>query len=298
MERAPDGVSTCVYRVRHGAATVYLRIFADTQGSFAPEVHVHELLRQRGVRVPEVLHFESCHDLLGRSVMLTSAIEGSPIAKRPAVEVQDALVAAGRDLALVNTIAVDGFGWVERKGAAEMALKAPLSCHRAFMLEGLDPHLETLARTMREIDVDAMLCGIQRYDRWLEVPRACLAHGDFLARHIFAHDNRYTGIIDFSAIRGAGPLYDLAYFAMHDTGASLLPPVLDGYRQVAELPSDLPERLTFLRLLIAIGPLARHAAGKAPNKRDHPAYGAIMAGLRMLLGDGETLIAANGERPT
>lgn len=283
LERVPHGVSTYVYRVYCRDTTHYLRVFRNTCGTFAPEVRVHALLRQRGVRVPEVLHFEPCHDLLGRSIMVTTAIEGRSITTLPPVEARDVLLAAGRDLAVVNTIAVDGFGWIERDGAAETVLKGRFTSHREFILNGLDQHLEVLARAiLQDSDVDVIRGGIQRYACWLDVPRACLAHGDFLTRHIFARGRRYTGIIDFSAIQGTGSLYDLARFAIYDRDASRLPPVLAGYQQVTKLGSDLSERLTFLGLLIALGPLARHVSGPAANKREHPAYRAIMSALEWL----------------
>src|ERR1700692_3992880 len=64
LERVPEGVSTYVYRIVFPRETFYLRILPEENASFAPEVLVHRQLRQIQVKVPEVLHFEHCNELL------------------------------------------------------------------------------------------------------------------------------------------------------------------------------------------------------------------------------------------
>lgn len=75
VERVAEGVSTWVYRMTSRKETFYLRVLPEEGASFAPEVAAHILLRQRQVNVPEVIYFEQCHDLLQRSIMVTSAIK-------------------------------------------------------------------------------------------------------------------------------------------------------------------------------------------------------------------------------
>ena len=53
IERVAEGVSTCVYRIIRNNETFYLRILPEEGQSFAPEVAVHQQLRQMGVKVPE-----------------------------------------------------------------------------------------------------------------------------------------------------------------------------------------------------------------------------------------------------
>src|SRR4051794_9485216 len=74
IERTPDGVSTPVYRLARGGTTVYLRIAENAADSLAPEALVHKLLRDRGVRVREVIFYEELNEVIGRSVMVTTEI--------------------------------------------------------------------------------------------------------------------------------------------------------------------------------------------------------------------------------
>ena len=85
VERARSGVSTPVYRIGRAGTTFYLRLAASPEASLAPEALVHDLLRARGVRVPDVVHFEPCHTALGRSVMITTEIPGRPLGHHPPI---------------------------------------------------------------------------------------------------------------------------------------------------------------------------------------------------------------------
>ena len=99
-----------------------------------------------------------------------------------------------------------------------------------------------------------------RYDHWLDNQVARLTHGDFDVTHIFEHDRRYSGIIDWGEIRGASMWYDLGHFRMHDGAqldARVLPWLLEGYAQVVGLPDDSWSHICFASLLIAVRASAR-----------------------------------------
>lgn len=106
----------------------------------------------------------------------------------------------------------------------------------------------------------------------LDSPHAYLAHGDFDATHIYCQDGRYTGIIDLGEIRGTGPFYDLGHFRFHDgetVQRQLLPYLLDGYREVTPLPSDIDRRIAFNSLLIGVHFLGRTHTRLARHSREH-----------------------------
>lgn len=262
VERVAEGVSTSVYRIRRGGETFYLRVLPEAGASFAPEARVHTLLRKRGVSVPDVLYVDHCDDALQRSVMLTTEIKGRHIGHcSTETDSWSILAAAGRDLAVVNSVAVEGFGWVKRDSTAVSRLAAEHTTYRAFVLEYLDDDLALLGQgALTRPEIAAIRAIVARFDSWLDVEQGRLAHGDFDATHIYQQDGRYTGIIDFGEIRGADALYDLGHFTMHD-GETLpgrvLPYLLDGYREVAALPDDAERRINFTSLLIAVRTAAR-----------------------------------------
>ncbi len=262
VTRATEGVSTYVYRIERGAETFYLRVLPEAGASFAPEAEVHRLLRAHGVKVPGVVYVVQHDETLERSVMVTTAIAGSHIGHIPAhPQLRDMVIEAGRDLARINQIPVEGFGWIKRNQPTMRRLAAEHPTYRAFVGEFLDAALATLQEHLLDADdVVEIRAILDRHDSWLDGDTAWLAHGDFDATHIYQDGGRYTGIIDFGEIRGALRWYDLGHFQMHDgetVPALVLPWLLEGYRSVTSLPGDYERQISFAGLLIAIRVLAR-----------------------------------------
>lgn len=277
MERVTHGVSTWVYRIAHGETTAYLRVLPEAGASFAPEVLVHWRLRALGVRVPEVIYFEDGYAPLQRSVMVVSEIHGSPLASSAGFapsQLDTIATAAGCDLARINAIAVEGFGWVRRDQADEgpaQTLRAELPSHRAFALEYWDDDLAYLAgtQTLAPQDIAALERTVARHDAWLDEAASVLAHGDFDTTAIYHVDGRYSGIIDFGEIRGASRWYDLGYFHMRDgegLRVRLLPSLVRGYNEVAALPDDHVRRIRFASVLINVRALVRSLRKHPPNR--------------------------------
>lgn len=289
VERVKEGVSTYVYRIRRASEVFYLRVLPEEGASFAPEAHVHALLRKRGVSVPEVICYEHYNAALQRSVMVTTEIKGRPIGPRSLdAGMKDIVVAAGRDLAIINSLTVEGFGWIRRDGAAGARLTAELPTHRAFVLDHLEQDLALMGKRVLSQRETALVWEIiARHEAWLGGDQARLAHGDFDMTHIYARKGRYSGIIDFGEIRGADALYDLGHFMLHD-GETLphltLPYLLEGYQQVAPLPPDYEGRLRLTSLLIAVKALARRLWRHPAERPDHLTLAALRGGIDALAG--------------
>jgi aminoglycoside phosphotransferase (APT) family kinase protein len=262
IERTAEGTSTQVYRLRRGAEVFYLRAAEEHAASLAPEALVHDMLHTRGVRVPAVVHFEPFDQGLQRSLLVTTVIRGDSLLARPVDATTAAILrAAGRDLAAINGVSVEGFGWVRRDPGTATTLRAEHPTNRAFLLEQLDHDLDLLSEhAFSEREIDTIRGVIAGEDRRLDADQAYLAHGDLDLTHIYQSDGHYSGIIDFGEIRGAAPLYDLGHFRLHDgehIPQSLLSHLLDGYGEVTPLPPDHDRALRFISLLIGIRALAR-----------------------------------------
>lgn len=262
VEYVPEGVSTFVYRITRGDERFYLRVLPEVGASFAPEVRAHALLRERGVSTPEVIAFEHCNQAFGLSVMVTTEIAGRSVASWGLdAQTQAILVAAGRDLAALNSVPVAGFGWIAREQPVVTALAADWPTNRAFLTEHLAGDLALLRTHLPDAPgIAAIERTIARHDAWLDADQGALAHGDFDVTHIYAHNGAYSGIIDFGEMRGTDRWYDLGHFRLHDgetIPAPLLPWLLAGYRSAAPLPDDAEHRIAFASLLIGIRTLAR-----------------------------------------
>lgn len=284
VERVPEGGSTLVYRVWRSDEPYYLRILPEVGKTFAPEVRAHTLLRERGARVPEVIFYEPCDAMLGLSVMVTTAIAGQSRAREGLGPTARAIVAeAGRDLALINSLVVSGFGWIDRDPPHVAALTAEHPTNRAFLTEGLERHLAILGGGILDpVEVAAVQTVLARHEAWLDASGGHFAHGDLDATHIFQRGGRYTGIIDFGEIRGTDRWYDLGHFALRDGerfATPLLPWLLDGYGEVVPLPPDHRQRIDFAALLIGLRLLARSVEKRGPSHPDPSALRAIRRAL-------------------
>jgi len=288
IERVEEGVSTYVYRIRRNNEIFYLRLLPEIGDSFAPEVRVHQLLRDKGIRVPEIVYFEHLNKTLQLSLMLTTEIKGTHIGHCASVEDQRTILRqAGRDLAIIDSIPVQGFGWMKRDSNEVVQLEAEFPTYRAFAYEYLEDDLTLLAnkRIVSDSDVTNIYAILDHYNTWLNEEQAYLAHGDFDATHIYQQQGQYTGIIDFGEIRGATSWYDLGHFRLHD-GETLpnlvLPYLIEGYQEVVPFPLDYVQRISFASLLLALRMLA-HVTRKYPHRSLDHSLEAVSRDMRILL---------------
>jgi len=261
VERMAAGMSTPVFRIVRAGTTYYLRLAERAEVSILPEALVHDRLRALGVRAPEVIHAEPFHAQLGRSLMVTTAIPGTPLATSyQGIDVGRVLVAAGRDLAMINSLEVAGFGWIRRDRPELGRLEGDLASLRSFALDNVEAQVTDLAAALTTAEIDRFNDVVARNNGLLDADAALLAHGDFDVTHIYHVDGTYSGIIDFGEIRGTDRWYDLGHFALHDgehVPSPLLPQLLAGYEEVTALPPDGLARIRFWSLLIGARTLAR-----------------------------------------
>ena len=274
VESVAEGVSTYVYRLRRGTEVFYLRVLPEEGATFAPEVEAHRILRQKGVQVPEVLYWEDRNPTVGRSVMITTEIKGTAIGKSDVgAELPDILRAAGRDVALLNQVPVDGFGWIRRDLPKDRALRGEMPTERAFLLAGFEHSLSTLQlHTGSSGLVDRIRDIVRSEAPRLAARHAYLAHGDLDLTHIYAQAGHYTGIIDLGEIRGTGPYYDLGHVRFHDgelLTTKALPYLVEGYQEITPLPADADQRIALASLLIGVHFLARTHTRLAKHSYRH-----------------------------
>ena len=212
IERAPSGMSTPVYRLRRADETLYLRASEDPGGSMRAEAAVHEHLRAAGVSVPEVVAVDDAPEI-GRGVMLVREIEGEPLAGGDVTDRAPILRAAGRDLARINAVAVEGFGWIRRdepvwppRGEDETyAAFVDGSSSVARRGDGSDAvgdARDVLAATFARARAEDLRAGWRTATSTRPTSISATAV--------------YTGVIDLGEMRGAEPHYDLAYFLVQD----------------------------------------------------------------------------------
>lgn len=290
IERVPEGMSTFVYRIIYKQETFYLRIFPEPGESFAPEVAIRQRLYEMEVKVPQVIYYEACNPLLERPLTVVTEIPGRPLSKSPELEREtlEALTReAGRDLARINGLRVEGFGWLVGTDEQAEPLRGELPDHRSFAQEHWESDLAFLAHAaLNKQEIKMLEQALVRYASRLDVPQAYLAHGDLDTTHIFQHQGRYMGIIDFGEIRGASQWYDLGHFHMRDGENSpyaLLLALLQGYAEITPLTSSSEQHIRFNALLINVRALSNSLQKRPPNRYTQHQVQVLRADLAALL---------------
>ncbi len=249
-----EGVSTDVYKVLAGNETYYFRLKDEGESSTA-ECLVHKLINEAGVKAPKIVYSEDFNSKLGRSFLITTEIKGKSIFNTKTNSDQ-VLYEAGKDLALINSIPLKGFGWVDQEISYQYEPLGMYSNYKDFWLEDLDKKLHSLVSTGR-LDKKVLkhwTKHIKRIDIFLStIDQAYLAHGDFGTPHIYHNDGVYTGIIDFGDTRATSIYYDLAQFYTYFPEA--FNHLLKGYKTITTLPSDYMQSVEIEALLFSISRL-------------------------------------------
>jgi Ser/Thr protein kinase RdoA (MazF antagonist) len=270
VERVAEGGSTIVYRVRGALRTYYLRICPEEGVSLGAEAAVHQRLSAIGLRVPRVLHVEPLNLVFQRSLMLTTEIPGHAIGDARPYQMADAIVRqAGRELARINQMLVQGYGWANRLAQPSGGIAAEYPSLPLWLQAHFAAPIQALAGcdvlSGQDVQLVARLLG-RACELFRDEP-AALAHGDFDLTHIYCEHGAYTGIIDFGEIRGAHWLYDLGHFAIEHS--DLLPSLIEGYQEIRPLAATDMYSIRLTGLLIAAQRVGRRIL---QGRAAHPPY--------------------------
>jgi Ser/Thr protein kinase RdoA (MazF antagonist) len=287
VARTPAGVAAQVYRVQASGQVAYVRIAEREDEDLSVDAALLKHLRALGLRVPQVVHVEPFNQALGRSVLIVDEIPGEPLAGcRDQHAARRIAHAAGRDLALLNSVDIQGFGWIERQPPA-WPLRATSRTYAEFVTSDLpDPWPGPLGRLFTVAELERLWALVDR-ERRRDLTGATLAHGDFDTTAIFQIDGVYSGLIDFGEIRGTEPLFDLGHFHLWEQQRSPLPlweQLVDGYGEVAALPTGYQELVGRSATLLGLRQLARWLRPPRNLGPGHPAVSGRATRLRHLLG--------------
>jgi len=264
IEPVLKGCSTFVYRITTDNKTYYIR-FLPEEDSFASEVLVHNELSNLGVKVPKVLYFEEKNELTNLSLMILDEIPGDCIEdKSPNDSLEEILIEAGRELALLHSIPVNGFGWIDKKSHSK--LKGEKSDFEDYFCEYLKYDLDKLRLyDFTENEKNLIKKHMHVATSFVKVEDAVLVHGDFDISHIFHESGKYSGIIDFGEVRGNNRLYDLATFIGLYQDEKSYSYLLEGYSQIYKLSEDDLYSIELIALSIIVRFLGKKINHKYRN---------------------------------
>jgi Ser/Thr protein kinase RdoA (MazF antagonist) len=258
VEAASPGRLIVVYRARVDNATYYLRLAETADDDLTTDAAILGRLRTLGVSVPEVVAAEATAAELAGSYMIVTEVPGNSLAHSGTdEEVRRAARAGGRDTAIINSLSVQGFGWLRRTG--RRTLTAELSGYGEFVASDLPERWPGwLAQPFWHGQLDALEALVEA-ERARPVHAAHLVHGDLDVTHVYVCDGRYSGIIDFGEMRGADLYFDLGHFLLHDgetRPVQLFDSFLAGYAEITPLPDDHREAIRVSAILLGLRQLS------------------------------------------
>ncbi|MCG5215716.1 aminoglycoside phosphotransferase family protein [Streptosporangium sp. KLBMP 9127] len=177
-------------------------------------------------------------------VLLMDAWDGAA-----AEEDSPALVGAGRALRHLHSLEKNGFGPVD-PSASEV--RGSYSSWSAYV----DHLLERAWSRIPEAVLDAELRGLiltvvqESADSLSHPGNGVLLHGDLAPRHVWCHDERFVGLIDWGDAMVGDPVFDIARASL--AGPTALKLLMSGYGQEVELDARL---LSLYRLLWSLSAL-------------------------------------------
>jgi hypothetical protein len=193
-----------------------------------------------------------------------SEVQGVSLAQVTSADVaRRAAREAGVDAAKINAIEVDGFGFLDRRSAA-WPPKGEFTGYPEFVesyIACLPERRGTLSALFSKSQVDRLEAVVASEQR-RSIGQARLAHGDLDVTQIYCHGGAYSGLIDFSELRGAEPEFDRGHFLLHDTEINpipLFPEFNAGYAQVAGAADDT-EQIHRSSILLGLRQLCRWLA--------------------------------------
>jgi aminoglycoside phosphotransferase (APT) family kinase protein len=258
IERASGGRVVAVYRATVDGVRYYLRLAEEPGEDLTTDALVLERLRALDVRVPGVVAASPSTTAFPRSWMIMTEIPGRSIALGGTDdEARQAAFAAGRDAAVINSVPVAGFGWLQRDGSEQ--LTAELPSYSQFAVSYLpNPWPGRLSELFdhRQLDVMHALAAAEKAR---PLDGGHLVHGDLDVTHIYSDGGRYSGIIDFGEMRGADACFDLGHFLLHDSEtrpARLFSSFLKGYLQVSPLADGYREAIRTSAILLGLRQLS------------------------------------------
>lgn len=272
--RASGGRVVVVYRAAVDGVRYYLRLAEKPGQDLTTDALVLGRLRTLGVRVPRVVAASPSTAAFPRSWMIMTEVPGRSIAEGSTDdEARHAATAAGRDAAVINSVPVSGFGWLQRDGSEQ--LTAELPSYRQFAVSYLpEPWPGRLSEVFDQRRLDALhALAAGEQDRPLHGGH--LVHGDLDVTHIYSHAGRYSGIIDFGEMRGADLCFDLGHFMLHDgetRPGRLFSSFLNGYLEISPLPDSCRRAIRSSAILLGLRQLSRWLS----PERGYPVSGPLV----------------------
>jgi aminoglycoside phosphotransferase (APT) family kinase protein len=276
IEADTYGATNAVYFVtlEDGRECVLRISIPEACTQVAAQVWAMAACAARGVLVPRVLAHDTTLRTFPEPYMILERLPGAvlPRAGLDGRATQNATQELGRQLALIHSVQVTGFGPLE-------PLAGDLATAYRGTYDTLWPAIEAeLTEWLHALGPEAAPPDLQdeiwtslhhaRARRLFDLVAASLIHRDFHFRNALAADGKLSGVLDFDKTEAGDPVRDFTIIRPGD-----VPLLRQGYERVRPLDGRFQEKLALYRLISAIERLWHHPApDRIQEIRDHMTY--------------------------
>lgn len=232
-------------------------------GYFYVEKLLLKAAKEHGLPVPEILEVHEAVDENDMDFVLMTVSIGMTLdvfLSKDTSNEESLLAAAGRLMAKIHRIHVEGFGFFNNHVAkTEGKLIGLHKTNKEFMMTALEENLERLVKLAVSTpeEVGRMRKIMEEYS-FEPKGGPVIVHNDFADWNMLTDGKSITGILDWDESCGGDPVADLACWSMFFS-IPRYELFLKGYKEVGELPADYEERFHYYRLRYAISKMALRA---------------------------------------
>ena len=228
VERLAGSVGNQDFMLFTGVGDFVLK--ASSQQDLAVEAWACQRVARAGVVVPEIIGLEVQRLSLPLPFLLMRRLSGTAVEESSA-----ALVAAGRQLAIVHSLQLDGYGGLVIDGSEASGSSVSWAAFLAELTSGL-PDLVT-GRVLPEPLAAAASTTVRQLTNELSFAGpSVLLHGDLKLAHIFATSADHVGLIDWGDASAGDPRLDLGRMSM--AGPTAFASFLSGYGMTSTAELD------------------------------------------------------------
>lgn len=258
-EKVLKGEANQVFDVRtEEGLEVIVRVTTHME-SFWKEKFAMDKCRKVGVPVAEIFGIKDLKiNDKDYSISVLRKIEGDTLergkinwTKLDSRTKRDILHQAGEYLSLINSIDIEGFGWIHKDGKGH---------HKYFedlMLEHTDQedvHLDLARRNNFNMEtIKRCLKILKEYKNRYQGVKSKLNHGDYSPKHLMFNDRKIVGILDFGEASGNAQVFDLARWQYWRRDNQEFEWLKEGYSNKAVFNEGFEEMVQLIKIDFGLG---------------------------------------------
>jgi len=241
-------------------------------GYFYAEKCALHACKLKGIPVPRILEIYEAKNEDDMDFMLCSLTPGINMdiyLRDHADAEQQLLVCAGKQMATIHSIRVEGFGFFNNQIAKEKnELVGIHKNYHDFIWSGLEENLDRLVGfnilTTLQADKIKQIFITMNFE---PIGRPCLVHNDMADWNLLTDGTELTGVLDWDECHAGDPIADLACWSTFYS-IERLEQFLKGYMMIQTLPKDYDKRFHYYRLRYTISKMALRCKRYQVDKAD------------------------------